>query len=106
VIVRVVAIVSTIAVFLPVYLFVVVPGPFFRRYEEHPRLRGFVKGATAAASGAIAGVAIVIADQTLGGLLSVGIGLVALALMVAPRVRMREPLVVALAAVAGLALHG
>jgi hypothetical protein len=46
------AVVATLAVFVPVYLFVVVPGPLFRRYEDHPRLRGFMKGATAAAAGA------------------------------------------------------
>ena len=44
------AVVATAAVFLPVYLFVVVPGRFFRRHEKHPRLQGFVKGATAAAA--------------------------------------------------------
>src|SRR5438552_1659823 len=55
------AVVATAAVFLPVYLFVVVPGGLIRRHERHPRLQGFVKGATAAAAGAIAGAAIVLA---------------------------------------------
>ncbi len=100
------AIVATLAVFVPVYLFVVVPGPLFRRYENHPRLRGFVKGATAAAAGAIAGAAIVIAGQTVSGALSVVIGLVALAMLIQPRTKVPEPAVVALAAVAGILLHG
>jgi chromate transporter len=99
------AVVATVAVFLPVYLFVVVPGPLFRRYEKHPRLQGFVKGATAAAAGAIAGAAIVIGRQTISGWLSVGIGLVALALLLQGRVKAPEPAVVALAAIAGLLLH-
>src|SRR2546428_9081980 len=47
------AVIATAAVFLPVYLFVVVPGRLFRRVERHPRVRGFVTGATAAAAGAI-----------------------------------------------------
>jgi chromate transporter len=76
----------------------------FRRYEKHPRLQGFVKGATAAAAGAIA--AIVIGGQTISGWLSVAIGLVALALLLQPRVKMPEPAVVAVAALAGIALHG
>src|SRR5438045_5655649 len=42
------AVVATVALFTPTYLFVVVPGRLFRRFERHPRLRGFVKGATAA----------------------------------------------------------
>src|SRR5207247_9485191 len=49
------AVIATIAVFTPTYLFVVVPGRLIRRHENHPRLQGFVKGATAAAVGAIAG---------------------------------------------------
>jgi chromate transporter len=102
------AVVATGAVFLPVYLFVVVPGPLFRRYEKHPRLIGFVKGATAAAAGAIAGAAIVIARQTIKGdqwWLSLLIGLIALALLLQRRVKMPEPALVALAAAAGILLH-
>jgi chromate transporter len=100
------AVIATVAVFLPVYLFVVVPGPLFRRYEKHPRLQGFVKGATAAAAGAIAGAAIVIGKQTISGWLSVAIGLVALALLLQRRFTVPEPAVVAVAALAGIALHG
>jgi chromate transporter len=99
------AVVATAAVFLPVYLFVVVPGRFFRRYERHPRLQGFVKGATAAAAGAIAGAAIVIGRQTISGWLPFVIGLVALGILLQPRVKVPEPAVVALAALTGLALH-
>ena len=99
------AVVATAAVFVPVYLFVVVPGRFFRRYEKHPRIMGFVKGITAAAAGAIAGAAIVIARQTISGALSILVGLVALGLLLQRRVRVPEPALVALAALAGLALH-
>ena len=99
------ATVATAAVFLPVYLFVVVPGKWFRRHERHPRLQGFVKGATAAAAGAIAGAAIVIAQQTLGGWLSIAIGLAALALLLQQRVKAPEPAIVALAALVGILLH-
>lgn len=99
------AVVATVAVFVPVYLFVVVPGRLFRRHESHPRLQGFVKGATAAAAGAIAGAAIVIGMDTIGGPISVAIGLVALAVLLQPMVRAPEPAVVAVAAAAGLALH-
>jgi chromate transporter len=102
------AVVATAAVFLPVYLFVVIPGPLFRRYEKHPRLIGFVKGATAAAAGAIAGAAVVIARQTIKGnqwWLSVVIGAVALALLLQRRVKLPEPALVAFAAAVGIILH-
>jgi len=41
------------------------PGRSLRRHGEHPRLQGFIKGATAAAAGAIAGAAIVIGEQVI-----------------------------------------
>jgi hypothetical protein len=47
----------------------------------------------------------VIGRQTLAGWGSVAIGLLALALLLQPRVSVPEPAVVALAALAGLALH-
>src|SRR4026209_1106883 len=42
-------------VFPPVYLFVVVPFPWFDRISGNARVKGFVAGVTAAASGTIAG---------------------------------------------------
>lgn len=96
------AIVATIAVFVPVYLFVVVPGGLIRRHEQHPRLQGFVKGATAAAAGAIAGAAIVIGQQVIEDGWSVLIALAALAVLLQRRVKMPEPALVALAALVGL----
>ncbi len=81
------------------------PGRFFRRYENHPRLQGFVKGITAAAAGAIAGAAIVIARQTIAGVFSILIGLLALGLLLQRRVKIPEPALVAVAALVGLALH-
>lgn len=99
------AVIATVAIFTPTYLFVVVPGRLFRRFERHPRVQGFVKGATAAAAGAIAGAAIVIGRQTITGWLSAAIGIVALALLLQKRVKVPEAALVALAAIAGLAFH-
>lgn len=96
------AVVATVAVFVPTYLFVVVPGRFIRRHENHPRLQGFVKGATAAAAGAIAGAAIVIGDQVLEDTWSVAIAVAALGLLLQPKVKVPEPALVALGAAIGL----
>jgi chromate transporter len=98
------AVIATIAVFTPTYLFVVVPGRLIRRHENHPRLQGFVKGATAAAVGAIAGAAIVIGGQVINDATSIAIALVALAALLQPRVRVPEPALVGVAALAGLVL--
>jgi chromate transporter len=96
------ALLATVAVFLPVYLFVIVPGPLLRRHGEHPRLRGFIKGATAAAAGAIAGAAIVIGQQVIATGASVAIALVALALLLQRRVKLPEPALVGAAALIGI----
>jgi chromate transporter len=96
------AVIATAAVFLPVYLFVIIPGRFLRRHGQHPRLRGFIKGATAAAAGAIAGVAIVIAEQVITTAASIAIALVVLALLLQRRIKIPEPVLVATAAGIGL----
>ncbi|HXG69594.1 MAG TPA: hypothetical protein VNJ04_03165 [Gemmatimonadaceae bacterium] len=46
-----------------------------------------------------------IARQTIAGVLSILIGLVALGLLLQRRVKIPEPVLVAVAALAGLALH-
>jgi chromate transporter len=100
------AVVATAAVFLPVYLFVVVPGGLIRRHERHPRLQGFVKGATAAAAGAIAGAAIVIGEQVITAASSVVIAIVALVVLLQRRVKVPEPALVAAAAAVGIIALG
>jgi chromate transporter len=100
------AAVATLAVFLPVYFFVIVPGGMLRRHGEHPRLQGFIKGATAAAAGAIAGAAIIIGEQVITTGASVAIALLALALLLQRRVKVPEPALVALAAAIGVIALG
>jgi chromate transporter len=100
------AAVATACVFLPALLLVVVPGPLIRRHENHPRLQGFVKGATAAAAGAIAGAAVVIAQDVIDRPASVVIGVLALAALLQRRVKVPEPALVAVAAVVGLVAFG
>jgi chromate transporter len=99
------ALVATGAVFLPVYSFVVLPGRLFRRYEKHPRLQGFVTGATAAAAGAIAGAAIVIGGQIIHGWLAPLIAGAALTLLLQKRLKLPEPALVIAGAATGLLLH-
>ncbi len=96
------ALVATVAIFVPIYAGVVLPGRWFVRHTDNPRLRGFVKGATAAAAGAIAGATVVLARDAILDWPTVGIALGALAFVL--RFKNREPVLVLLAAVAGLAL--
>jgi chromate transporter len=100
------ALIATACVFLPALLLVVLPGPLIRRHELNPRFQGFIKGATAAAAGAIAGAAIVIAGDIIDSPASVVIGLVALTLLLQRKVKVSEPLLVAAAAVVGVVAYG
>ena len=51
--------------FLPVYLFVVIPFPFFDRISANAKVKAFVAGVTAAASGTIAGACFVLARRAI-----------------------------------------
>src|SRR5215216_290476 len=59
------AIAAALGVFLPVYLFVVIPAPYFRRIAGNRKVHAFVDGVTAAATGAIAGATFVLGRRAL-----------------------------------------
>jgi chromate transporter len=94
------ALAAAIGVFLPVYLFVVVPFPWFDRISGNPKVKGFVAGVTAAASGTIAGACFVLARRAIVDVPTLVIG--AVALVVAWRFKVPEPLLIAAGAAAGL----
>jgi chromate transporter len=54
---------AALGVFLPVYLLVVIPAPYFRRHRSQPTVKAFVNGVSAAATGAIAGAAYVLGSR-------------------------------------------
>lgn len=97
------ATIAAAGVFLPVYLFVLFVGRYIVRYRENASLKGFVRGATAAASGAIAGAAAILAQGSIVDLPTAIIAIVSL--LVLWRFKVPEPLLVALAAVAGVFLY-
>jgi chromate transporter len=75
------ALVATVAIFAPIYLGVVVPGRWFVRHRDHPQVATFVKGATAAAAGAIAGATVVLTRQAITDWPTAAIALVGLGLL-------------------------
>jgi chromate transporter len=97
------AVVASAGIFTPIYLGVVVPGRWFIKYKDHPRLKAFVRGATAAAAGAIGGATIVLTRQAVRDLRTGAIAVVSLLLLW--RFKLKEPLLVVAAAVAGLLLR-
>jgi chromate transporter len=94
------ATIAAIGVFLPCYLFVVIPATYFRRAVSDPSVRAFVQGVTAAATGAIAGAAFVLGRRAVMDVPSAVIALGTLAVIVYVR-RLPEPLVIVLAGVVG-----
>ncbi|MGH7312128.1 MAG: chromate transporter [Candidatus Rokuibacteriota bacterium] len=96
------AVAAAVGVFLPVYLFVVIPFPWFDRLSASPQVRAFVGGVTAAASGAIAGACVVLARRAILDVPTLLIGLAALGLMW--RFKVPEPLVIAAGAAAGFVI--
>jgi chromate transporter len=96
------ALVAAIGIFLPVYILTIVPAPWFRRHRENPQLKAFATGATAAASGAIAGAVVVLGQRAIVDLPTAAIGLIGLVLL--GRFRLQEPLLVIAAGMAGVVI--
>jgi chromate transporter len=87
-------------VFLPVYLFVVLPAPYFRRHRDQPVVKAFVEGVSAAATGAIAGAACVLATRALIDIPTAAIALTTFAVLA--RWKISELWMIAAAALLGL----
>ncbi len=94
---------AALGVFLPCYLFVIIPAPYFRRFAGNRAVKGFVDGVTAAATGAIAGAAIVLGRRAIIDLPTALIAVGTLAALVYAK-RVPEPLVIIIAGAVGLAL--
>ncbi len=94
---------ASLGVFLPVYLFVVIPSGWFKRHAKHPTLNSFITGVTAAATGAIAGACVVLAKRAIVDLPTALITLVTLGVLLKVK-KVPEPLIILLAGVAGLLL--
>jgi chromate transporter len=98
------AFMAGLGVFLPTYLFVVIPAPYYRRIARNRQIAAFVAGVTAAATGAIAGAALVLGRRAVVDLPTAAIALVVLALLARAR-KVPEPVVILAAGVAGVLLR-
>ncbi len=98
------ALVAAVGVFLPCYLLVVIPAPYYRRWAGVPQIKSFVGGVTAAATGAIAGAAYVLGRRALVDVSTVAIFAVTLVALTRLR-KVPEPLIILAAGAAGLLLR-
>jgi chromate transporter len=97
------ATIAALGVFLPCYLFVVLPARYFRRIAANRTVRAFVDGVTAATTGAIAGAAVVLGRRAIVDLPTVLIALGTWAVLSRVR-KIPEPLVIVAAGIVGLVL--
>src|SRR5437016_8829599 len=94
---------AALSVFLPVDQVVVVLAPSYKRWAKKPQLNAFVRGVTAAATGAIAGAVVVLARRSVYDVPTIAITIVTLAVLF--RWKVPEPVLIACAAIAGLLLR-
>jgi chromate transporter len=97
------AVMASIGIFLPVYLFTIVPAPWFKRHRDNPQLKAFVDGATAAATGAITGAVLVLGSRAIKDVPTAVIAIVSLAILW--RYKIPEPVIVSVAGIVGLILY-
>ncbi len=94
------SLVSTVGIFLPSFLLVLIVAPILTRHRENRNVQGFVKGAYAAAIGTILGASYLLGKIAIGDWLT---ALVALAsLVVLFRWKVSNPALVAATAIIGL----
>ena len=96
------SIMASIGIFLPVYLFTIVPAPWFKHHRDNPQLKAFVDGATAAATGAITGAVIVLSARAIIDLPTALIALISFTVLW--RYKVPEPVIVTISGVVGLIL--
>jgi chromate transporter len=94
------SLVSTIGIFFPSFILVLVAAPLLARHRENPNVQGFVKGAYAAAIGTILGACILLGQIAIGDWLTALIGIASLAVLFLWKVN--NPLLMAATAVVGL----
>ena len=99
------ATIAAVATFLPCYLLTIVPAPWFRKHGRRPGIAAFVDGVTAAAIGAITGAVFVLGRGSITDVTTAIIALVTVGLLARFGRRAPEPLIVAAAALLGLALR-
>ena len=98
------AVVAAAGTFIPCYLFTILPAPYFKKHGKRPGIVAFVDGVTAAAIGAITGAVIVIGQRSITDVATAALALVTVAVLWRFK-KLPEPVVVAVAAGAGLLLY-
>lgn len=91
---------STVGIFLPSFILVLVAAPLLARHRGNQNVQGFVKGAYAAAIGTILGACVLLGKIAIGDWLTALVGAVSLAALF--RWKVNNPLLIAATAAVGL----
>ena len=94
------SLVSTVGIFLPSFLLVLIVAPILVRHRANPNVQGFVKGAYAAAIGTILGACVLLGRIAIGDWLTALVALGSLGALF--RWKVSNPLLVAVTALIGL----
>src|SRR5579862_7696007 len=94
------SLISTIGIFLPSFILVLVAAPILARHSGNKNVQGFVKGAYAAAIGTILGACVLLGKVAIGDWLTALIGVASLAVLF--RWKVSNPLLIGATAVIGL----
>jgi chromate transporter len=94
------SLVSTIGIFLPSFLLVLIVAPLLARHRGNANVQGFVRGAYAAAIGTILGACILLGRIAIDDWLTAAIGIISLAVL--SRWKISNPVLIAVTAVVGL----
>lgn len=97
------SLVSTIGIFLPSFLLVLIVAPLLARHRGNANVQGFVKGAYAAAIGTILGACFLLGKIAIGDWLTAAIGVISLAVLF--RWKISNPILIAATALVGLVAY-
>jgi chromate transporter len=94
------SLVSTVGIFLPSFILVLIAAPILARHRANPNVQGFVKGAYGAAIGTILGACVLLGRIAIGDWLTAFVGIASLAVLF--RWKVSNPMLIAASAVVGL----
>ena len=97
------AVVAAAGVFLPCYIFTVLPAPYFKKIAKNTSIKAFVDGITSAVVGALIGSVFVIATRSIVDLPSAVIAILTVLALIYIK-KLQEPYIILCAAILGLLL--
>lgn len=95
--------IAALGVFLPCYLFTVIPAPYFKKISQNKSIKAFVDGITAGVIGALVGAVIVIAIRTIVDIPTALIATGTVLILIYVK-KLQEPHIIGIAALLGVLL--